>query len=172
VDARNDGGFELSLPSDREIMLTRSFRAPRGLVFEAWTRPEHVRHWYGCATMALVVCEIDLQVGGSYCYVMRGADGISHGMEGTYRDIEPPGRLVYTERYVTQGFESNEALVTVTFVEQAGRTTLTSRVLHGSTEDRDAHLKAGMETGAADVLGRLAQHLETMAEVEPSRRAG
>jgi uncharacterized protein YndB with AHSA1/START domain len=172
VDARNSGGFSLSLPTDREILLTRSFKAPRTLVFEAWTRPEHVRQWYGCGSMALVVCEIDLRVGGSYCYVMRGPDGVNHGMEGTYREIAPPERLVYTERYVTQGFESNEALVTVTLVETSGRTTLTSRVLHGSTEDRDAHLKAGMETGAADVLGRLAEHLVAMAEVLPQRRAG
>src|SRR5262245_35248319 len=114
VDARNSGGFSLSLPTDREILLTRSFKAPRTLVFEAWTRPEHVRQWYGCGSMALVVCEIDLRVGGSYCYVMRGPDGVNHGMEGTYREIAPPERLVYTERYVTQGFESNEALVTVT----------------------------------------------------------
>jgi uncharacterized protein YndB with AHSA1/START domain len=161
--ARNSGAMTLTLPSDREIVLTRVFNAPRHLVFEAWTNPEHVKQWYGCSIMTLPICEIDLRVGGAYRYVMRAPDGADHTMRGVYREILPPDRLVYTEQYVAPGFTSNEALVTVIFAEHDGMTTLTSTVLHQSREDRDGHLKSGMETGAAAVYDRLAEHLTAMA---------
>jgi uncharacterized protein YndB with AHSA1/START domain len=153
----------LTRTSDREFVLTRVFNAPRALVFAAWTRPEHVRKWYGCSTMTLTVCEIDLRVGGTYRYVMRSPDGVDHTMTGVYREIVPPKRLVYTERYLTEGFASNEAQVTVLFAEHGGMTTLTSTVLHQSEADRDGHLEAGMERGAAEVYNRLEAHLRTMA---------
>jgi uncharacterized protein YndB with AHSA1/START domain len=153
----------LTRVSDREFVLTRVFSAPRRLLFEAWTNPEHVRRWYGCSTMRLAVCEIDLRVGGSYRYVMRASDGGEHTMTGVYREIVPPRRLVYTERYVTEGFASNEAQVTVIFAEHEGMTTLTSTVLHGSREDCDGHLSSGMERGAAEVYDRLEVLLRTMA---------
>jgi uncharacterized protein YndB with AHSA1/START domain len=152
----------LVLPSDREIVLTRVFAAPRGLVFEAWTRPEHVRQWYGCGEFTLAVCEIDLRVGGAYRYTMLSPDGAEHTTQGVYREIVPPGRLVYTEQYVSRGSTSNAALVTVLFAEHGGLTTLTSTIVHQSKEDRDGHLDSGMETGAGAVLDRLAQHLATM----------
>jgi uncharacterized protein YndB with AHSA1/START domain len=163
VLARNRGDFSLTLPSDREIVMTRVFEAPRRRVFEAWTEPEHVRRWYGCGTLGLRVCEIDLRVGGSYCYVLQRPDGMDCALEGTYREIVPPERLVYTEEFVTRGFTSNPALVTVTFTERAGKTTLTVTILHRSREDRDAQLNSGMETGAAESLDRLAGHLATVA---------
>jgi uncharacterized protein YndB with AHSA1/START domain len=150
------------LPSDREIVLTRVFEAPRRLVFEAWTKPEHVIRWYGCRETVLAACEIDLRVGGAYRYTMRGPDGASHTMQGVYREISPPARLVYTEQYVTQGFASNEALVTVLFAEVDGMTTLTSSILHASKQDRDAHLAVGMEKGASETFDRLAEHLAAM----------
>jgi uncharacterized protein YndB with AHSA1/START domain len=153
----------LTRTSDREFVLTRVFAAPSRLVFEAWTRPEHVRRWYGCSEATLTACEIDLRVGGSWRYAMRGPDGTSHTMTGVYREIDPPRRLVYTERYVTEGFTSNEALVTVLFAEHDGMTTLTSTVLHGSKEDCEGHLGSGMERGAAAVYDRLEALLRTMA---------
>ena len=156
---RTENRMTLTLPSDREIVLTRVFDAPRRLVFEAWTRPEHVRQWYGCRITTLLVCEIDLRIGGAYRYTMRSPDGVENTMQGAYREIAPPGRLVYTEAYVTKGFASNEALVTVIFAEHDGMTTLTSTVLHQSKEDRDGHLGSGMERGAAEVYDRLAEHL-------------
>jgi uncharacterized protein YndB with AHSA1/START domain len=160
---RDVARMTLTLPSEREFALTRVFDAPRRLVFEAWTKPEHVRRWYGCEAFTLLVCDIDLRIGGAYRYTMRAPDGVDHTLQGVYREIAPPGRLVYTEGYVTKCFVSNEALMTVTFVEQGGRTTLTSTVLHQSVEDRDAHLKSGVERGAAETLDRLAAHLATMA---------
>jgi len=151
------------LPSDREIVLTRVFDAPRRLVFEAWTKPEHVRRWYGCRETELVVCEIDLRVGGAWRYTLRGSNGASHTMQGVYREISPPGRLVYSEQYVTRGFTSKEALATVLFAEHDGMTVLTSTLLYASKADRDAHLATGMEQGAGATLDRLAVHLATMA---------
>jgi len=79
----------LSTPSDQEIVITRVFNAPRRLVFEAWTKPEHVRLWYGPRDLTLSVCEIDLRPGGSYRYVLRDASGDAHirsGMEQGMRE--------------------------------------------------------------------------------------
>src|SRR5262245_31388540 len=131
MDARINPAMTLTLPSDREIVMTRVFNAPRHLVFKAWTTPEHMKHWYGCSISTLRACEIDLRPGGAYRFVLH-AHGVDHTMQGAYREIVRPSRLVYTEGYVTDGFASNEALVTVTFVEKDGMTTLTINVLHRS----------------------------------------
>jgi uncharacterized protein YndB with AHSA1/START domain len=151
------------LPSDREIVLTRVFDAPRRLLFEAWTKPEHVRRWYGCGQIVLVDCEIDLRIGGAWRYTLRAPDGAQLTIGGVYREISPPGRLVYTEQLKRPGFTSTEALVTVLFAEHDGMTILTSTIVYRSIEDRDAHLAVGMERGAGETLDRLAEHLTTMA---------
>lgn len=161
--ARNSTAMTLTLPSDREIVLTRVFAAPHRLVFEAWTKPEHVKQWYGCGQVSLLACEIDLRVGGGYRYIMRAPDGADFTMQGVYREIAPPGRLVYTEQYVSRDVTSNEALVTIILAECDGMTTLTSTILHQSKADRDGHLGSGMERGAGQTLDRLAEHLATMA---------
>ena len=161
--AVNNDSFKVTTPSEKEICLTRLFDAPRHLVFDAMSKPEHVKQWYGCSIMTLPICEIDLRVGGAYRYVMRDPGGVNHTMQGVYRDITPPARLVYTERYVTEGFTSNDALVTVLFAEHDGMTTLTSTILHQSKADRDGHLGTGMESGAAETLDRLAALLAQMA---------
>src|SRR5260221_14208184 len=98
MDAETHPRLKLVLPSDREIAFERDFDAPRELVWKAWTRPEYFRRWYGCSTVSLAVCEIDLRVGGAYRYVMRGADGAEFAISGIYREVVPPQRLVYTER--------------------------------------------------------------------------
>jgi uncharacterized protein YndB with AHSA1/START domain len=163
-NAINRDSFQVSTPSEQEIRMTRLFNAPRELVFEAMSKPEHVKQWWGCLGegYSVPVCEIDLRVGGKWRFVMRGPDGADHAMQGVYREIVPPGRLVFTEGYVTDGFASGEALVTLTFAEQDGRTTMTSRSVYASAEDRDRHLSMGVETGAAETLNRLAEFLGTM----------
>jgi uncharacterized protein YndB with AHSA1/START domain len=162
MDARVNYRMELTLPSNREIVISREFDAPRRRVFEAWTNPEHVKQWYGCGDSHLVSCEIDLRVGGEYRYVLLGPDGGEHTMTGKYLEIVRPDRLVYTERYVSEQFESDEAFVTVTFAERDGRTKLISTVLHKTAENRDMHLNSGVEAGAALTLDRLESHLQTM----------
>jgi uncharacterized protein YndB with AHSA1/START domain len=151
------------LPSDREIVLTRVFGAPRRLVFEAWTRPEHVRRWYGCGQLQLVACDIDLRAGGAWRYTLRAPDGAQLTVQGVYREVVPPGRLVHTEQTSRPGFTSSEALVTVLFAEHAGMTILTGTIVCRTIEDRDARLESGMERGVAEALDRLAAHLMTMA---------
>lgn len=152
----------LTQPSDLEFRVTRAFDAPRALVFRAWTDAKHVRHWWGCGQLELTVCEIDLRVGGSYCFTMQETGGREHTIHGIYRDILAPGRLVYTQAYVTEGFTSPTALVTVTFTEENGRTTLTANYLHDSRADRDGHLASGVQDGAAKLYDQLEAHIRTM----------
>ena len=162
MDARVKNRMVLTLPSDREIVIMREFNAPRRRVFEAWTDPQQVKQWYGCGESHLVSGEIDLRIGGEYRYVLLGPDGGEHTMTGQYLEIVAPDRLVYTERYVSGQFESDEAFVTVTLVERDGRTKLTSTVLHKNAANRDMHLNSGVEKGASLTLDRLEQLLWTM----------
>src|SRR5882672_10981167 len=85
--------------SDREVLITRVFNAPRRLVFEAMTKPEHVKNWYGPCVFTLALCEIDLRPGGKWRYVLRAPDGSEHGFTGVYREIVAPERIVATENY-------------------------------------------------------------------------
>lgn len=163
MDARNDLSLSIATPSDREIVLTRTFSAPRSLVWDAVTKPEHVQRWYGCSAFTFATCEIDLRVGGSYRYTMRTPDGLEHTMTGIYREIVKPERIVHTERCETTGFTSPDALVTMTLIEQAGRTRLQSVILHSNKESRDGHLNAGMENGARETFDRLETLLATMS---------
>jgi uncharacterized protein YndB with AHSA1/START domain len=147
------GSAIVTTPSDREILITRTFDAPAARVFEAWTTPEHVRQWWGSEEAPLVECEIDLRVGGSWRYVVGYPDGKELGWHGTYREIERPNRLVATE--VWEPFPDAESVNTLTLTEQDGTTTMTVTVLHSSRENRDGHLNSGMEAGLQIVLDRL-----------------
>ena len=104
------GGATVTTPSDREILITRTFDAPAARVFDAWTTPEHVRQWWGSDDAPMVECDIDLRVGGAWRYVTRGTDGTEFAWHGTYREVERPGRLVSTE--VFEGFPDAEAVNT------------------------------------------------------------
>jgi uncharacterized protein YndB with AHSA1/START domain len=163
VDARNDLTLSITTPSDCEIVLTRTLNAPRKLVWDAVTQPEHVRRWYGCSALTLTACDIDLRVGGGYRYTMRAPDGVDHTMTGVYREITAPERIVHTERYETTGFASPDALVTMTLIEQSGRTKLQTIILHPSKESRDGHLNSGMEGGASEAFDRLEDLLATLS---------
>src|SRR5262245_47174521 len=94
------GTLKLTTPSDREIVMTREFQAPRHLVFDALTKPELLKQWFGVfGGWSLAVCEVDLRVGGSYRYQWRGPEGVVMGMRGTFREVVPPERLVATEKF-------------------------------------------------------------------------
>jgi uncharacterized protein YndB with AHSA1/START domain len=161
--AKNNPVFTLTTPSDREIVITRVFDAPRHLVFEAWTKPEYLARWWGWRGSTLSVCEINLRPGGGWRSVLRMPDGKEHAFKGVYREIGAPERLVYTECFDEASVGSPEWLTTATFEEQDGKTKLTIMALHKSKEARDGHLKAGMEAGAAHTLDRLAEYLNTQA---------
>jgi uncharacterized protein YndB with AHSA1/START domain len=121
----------VTTPSDREIALARVFDAPRQLVFDAYTKPELLKRWFGPVGWTLVVCEIDLRVGGSYRYVMRKDTGVEMGMGGVYREIVRPDRIVAAESFDDPWYEG-EAIATTTLVEHRGKTTLTTTVRYDS----------------------------------------
>ena len=159
--ASKDGALTVTLPSDREILMTRIFDAPRELVFDAHATPEHVRRWWGKHGTTLPVCEMDFRPGGAYRFVQRAADGTEHGFRGEYRDITRPERLVYTFEY--EGLPGHIAVETLTFSEANGKTTLTSRLEFATTGERDGMLRSGMEDGAAQAMDRLAAYLELLS---------
>jgi uncharacterized protein YndB with AHSA1/START domain len=162
VDAqtKNRRTLTMTMPSDREIVFTRVFNAPRRLVFEAWTKPKHLMRWYGCSGSKLSVCEIDLRLGGTYRFVLQASDGNRYPTSGVYREIVPHERLVYTERF--DGDLNREALITLALEERDGKTTMTSMARYQTAEDLNTMIKFGVEKGTGESLDRLAEHLETM----------
>lgn len=159
--ASRTGTTTFTTPSEREIVITRVVDAPRGLVFEAWTRPEHLPHWMtGPEGWTMPVCEIDLRPGGAWHFVWRGSDGTEMEMSGLYQEITPPERLVATESW---GGDWPETLNTLTLTEEDGKTTITQTVLYPSQEARDAALATGMKEGMSVSFDRLAEHLRTIA---------
>ena len=154
------GQLKVTMPSDREIAMTRMFDAPRTLVFDAHTKPELVKRWLlGPPGWTMPVCEIDLRVGGKYRWVWRSDnDGSTMGIGGVYRQIVAPERIVTTERF-DESWYPGEGLNTLVLVEQGGRTTLTQTMRYESKEARDAVLKSGMEQGVEASYDRLAELL-------------
>ena len=153
---------KISTPTDREVVVTRTFDAPRTLVFDAYTQPELLKRWYGAPGRSLVVCEIDLRVGGAYHFIWRGTGKSDVGMRGVHREIVRPERLVRTETW--EDWDAGEILETTVLTERAGKTTLTSTGLYPSREVRDAVLKAGLENGTRETFGRLADLLTSMPQ--------
>lgn len=143
----------IELLSDREILIARTFNAPRELVFEAITTPEHVRVWYGCDAYPMVTCEIDLRVGGKWRYVLD-VNGAEHGWHGVYREIVRPERIVSTDNYEPIG-PGHETVATITLEEKDGKTLFKNRLLYTSKADRDGHLGSGMEKGMQEAFDRL-----------------
>src|SRR5262245_28080049 len=136
------GATVFTTPSDREIVMTRSFDAPRDLVWEAWTSPEHIPEWMlGPEGWTMPICEVDLRPGGAWRFVWRRTDGFEMGMGGIYREITPPERLVSTE---AGGADWPERVDTLTLTERDCITTITQRVLYPSMDARDAAMGTGM----------------------------
>jgi uncharacterized protein YndB with AHSA1/START domain len=145
----------LNLPSDLEIELSRVLNATPERVWEAWTRPEHVREWWGQKGSTMPICEIDLRPGGAWRFVEHAADGNEYPFRGEYVEVSPPARLVHTFIFDVEPFNARPALVTVTFEDLGGRTRVTELTRFETTEDRDGMLQSGMESGAAESYERL-----------------
>jgi uncharacterized protein YndB with AHSA1/START domain len=159
--ANKVGATTFTTPSDREVVMTREVEAPRELVFDAWTKPEHVQQWMlGPSGWTMPVCEIDLRPGGEWHFVWGRADGTEMEMRGEYREVTPPVRLVSTESW---GGDWPETINTVTLSEEDGKTTITQTVLYPSREARDAALETGMKDGVSLSFDRLAEYVRTMA---------
>ncbi len=155
---KNTGSLKVTTPSDREVMMTRVFDAPRQMVFDAFSKPELLKRWFGPRGWSLEVCEVDLRVGGGFRFVMRGPDGSRMGMRGVYREIVAPERSVHMESFDDYPGESQ---VTAVFVEEGGKTTMTATVEYPSREIRDMVIQSGMEHGAAESYDKLAEMLAT-----------
>lgn len=153
---KNTGTLKVTLPSDREVRLTRVFDAPRTMVYDALTKPELLKRWFGPRGFSLPVCEVDLRVGGRWRYELAGPDGKTMGMGGKYLELSPPDGLVHTEAF--DDFPG-EARVTTVLTEKDGKTTLVVTSLAASKEIRDAVIASGMEHGAAETYDRLAELL-------------
>ena len=157
----NSATLTITLPSNREIVMTRTFDAPRDLVFEAHSSCEHLSRWWGPRRYEIVSCEVDFRSGGAWRIVHRGPDGEEHGFRGEYREIVPPERIVWTFEY--EGMPGHVSVDTLTLEDLGGKTKLTAHSLFDSVEDRDGMLQSGMEAGAAETWDRLAELLKTIA---------
>ena len=152
--APNSDTFQVSTPSDCEIRLTRLFDAPRRLVFEAMSKPEHVRRWWGILNdeHSVTVCEIDLRPGGAWRFVGRGPKG-EYAFYGVYREVNAPERVVFTEIY--EPFPDGESVVTSVLTEENGKTRLTVTASYPSLQVHDMVIGTGMAKGAVISYDRL-----------------
>lgn len=153
-NAANSASFTVTTPSEQEIRMTRLFDAPRDLVFEVMTTPEHVRQWWGRLGegYSVPVCEIDLRVGGGWRFVNRHPNGEA-AFFGEYREIVPPSRLVFTE--IFEQCPDSVSVVTTELTEENGRTRMTATVRYPSLEVRDMVIASGMSRGAGISYDRL-----------------
>lgn len=156
------GSAEVTLPSDTEIKILRRFDAPRDLVFDVWTTPEHVRNWWGWEKDPMTVCEIDLRVGGEWRFISVNEDYGEVHFYGEYKEIDRPRRLVSTEVFAP--YPDSPALNTLTLEEGEGVTTMTILVDYPSKEARDATIASGMESGLQHSLDRADTVLATLLE--------
>jgi uncharacterized protein YndB with AHSA1/START domain len=155
----------------REVQVQRSFRAPRALVYRAFTEPELVRRWLlGPPGWSMPVCEMDVRVGGQYRWRWRSDENASEfGFTGTFREVQAPSKLVHSEAYdpgtLDDDFPPNDALVTVTFEENGGITTVTTRIDFGSKDAREAATSTGMTDG----MEQSYQGLDRLLDEQSSR---
>jgi len=147
------GKLNLAIPTDREIVMTREFDAPRELVFKAMTDPALLSRWWGPRKYRTVVDELDARPGGKWRMRNIGADGDEHAFRGEFREVVPPERVVWTFEYVP--LAGHISVETMTLAERDGRTLLTVRNQFSSKEDLEGMVNSGMESGARESYERL-----------------
>jgi len=163
--------------SEFDIVLKRTYDAPVGMLWRAWTDPEQMKQWWGPEGFTNPVCDLDVRVGGAWRIVMRGPDGTDYPVKGIYREIVPNRRLVMTDSVAEQsqdwhdlvnasrpegsGKSPAEYLITVTFDEKNGKTTVSVRTHFNSAADRDALMEIGMSEGWNGSFNKLTDLLKT-----------
>jgi len=147
----------VTLPSDKEVLITRTLHASRELVFEAMTEPRHLKQWLGPRVMTITVAESDLREGGAWRFVHRAPDGVDHAFSGTIREFRPPERVVRTNTY--QNIPGAESLETMTLEEHGPMTKISIQVLFKSREQRDGYIASGAEGGMRESYERLDEYL-------------
>jgi uncharacterized protein YndB with AHSA1/START domain len=159
--ASSEKKTELTLPTDREILIKRDFEAPRHLVYRAFTTPELVERWWHANRGRVTQVAIDLRVGGAWRYAMVADDGAEVAFHGEFREVSPDERIVHTEAYegVPEGVSEEQAttLNTTTFTEAGRRTRVTILIQAASRASRDAIIDSGMESGLQDAMDLLEQ---------------
>jgi uncharacterized protein YndB with AHSA1/START domain len=151
------GKLSLAIPTDRQIVMTREFDAPRALVFEALTTPQLLKQWFKGPGWDLAVCEFDARVGGKYRYVWKLGDN-EMGMSGEIREFRAPERMVATEKF-DQAWYPGDAQSSIVLTEKGAKTLLTLTVTYASKEARDQVLKSPMAEGASAGYDRLEEFL-------------
>ncbi|MBW4459268.1 MAG: SRPBCC domain-containing protein [Nodosilinea sp. WJT8-NPBG4] len=151
--------------SDREIVITRLFDAPRDLVWQAWTDPAHIAQWWGPKGFTTRVDEMDLRPGGQSRYVMVGPDGTEYPVQGVFREVVPPERIVTTDEF-GEGYEEitdidlpQGMVMTILFEDLGNQTKLTLHILHPTAEERRKHEEMGVVAGWNSTLDCLTEHL-------------
>lgn len=148
--------------SDREIVFTRLFDAPRELVFTAFTQPEHVAQWWGPRGFTTTIHEMDVRPGGVWRFIMHGPDGVDYPNKIVYTEVVRPERLAYTHGPDGED-DSGQFQVTVTLAEEGGKTRLTMRALFASAEERDKAVREfGAIEGGNQTLDRLDEYLAAL----------
>jgi uncharacterized protein YndB with AHSA1/START domain len=153
--AQQERPLQATKPSDREIVLTQTFAAPRQVVFDALTQVRHLVRWLTPSRVSLVACEVDLRVGGSFRYVFQRPRGTRIEVRGAYTTVDPPHRIVHAESY---DFSPLQVIVTTTLEQTGSRTTFTQTLAYASTQERDSDFE-GVATSAAEVYANLQRYL-------------
>jgi uncharacterized protein YndB with AHSA1/START domain len=152
---------DASSTADREIAMSRTFAAPRELVWKAWTEREHVERWWGPRGFTTTVLEMDVRVGGRWRFIMHGPDGTDYPNRIVYHKVEKPGRL----ECVHGSDQDDDPMafdVTVTFEEEGGRTTVTNRIVFRTPEQREAKVKFGAVELGKQTLEKLEEYVASM----------
>lgn len=161
IDQQSTRTATVTTPTDREIHIERIFEAPRDRVFAVYTDPELIPEWWGPRGTTTVVDRMDVRTGGGWRFVARNADGSETAFRGTYREVDPPGRIVQTFEW--EGMPGYISLETATFEDLGDRTKVTTTSLFYTTEERDGMLDSGMEGGMNETFQRLDELLERLA---------
>lgn len=161
---RSGFGLRVVASGAHDLLLTRDFAAPASLVFDALTRPELLRRWYGARGWRLTFCEVDLRPGGEWRFHSTGPAGSEMETHGRFHAVEPPVRLVQTE--IHRDWTEGEALVTTVLTETGRRTTMTVTARYSTTEIRDQVVRSPMKRGAGESYDRLAA---VLAALPPTR---
>ena len=147
--------------ADRELVITRMFEAPARLLFLAYSRPEHMMKWFGPKEWPVTKCEMDFRVGGEFHFAMTGPEGEKGPpFGGTYHEIVPNKRIVYDNGF--EAFDDGRMLVTVTFVEAGGRTTLTISTLFDSVARKESYTEQGYVVGTESSLDNMEELLAAL----------
>lgn len=154
---------------EQEFIVERQFTAPRTLMFQAFTQPEHIKHWWAPQPFTIPVCTIDLRPGGIWHYSMRSPEGQDHWARSVYSEIVPPEKLVYTSTFADEHANPTEGipehLTTVTFTEEAGKTRVTALIQFASVAAMKTALDMGMQQGMNMTWDYLAEYVQDLQKL-------